>query len=99
MNKFLSYNEYLILRESEKSVTPEGSESYLVVGSKDDKSTWHLPVKHGKTPDHGLMGAAFAALHGGHRGNKYEGPGKQEAIRKLRALYKSEKMDWPGDKK
>ena len=87
------------INESEDSVTPEGSQSYLIVGDPKVKSTWHLPVKHGKTPDHNLMGAAFAALVGaGHRGNKYEGPGKQEAIRKLRALYASEKMPWPGDK-
>jgi len=42
------------------------------------------------------MGGAKAALTspGGHRGNKYEGPGKQEAIRKLKALYKSEGLAW-----
>jgi len=94
----MSYSEYRRLREAEESVTPEGSESYLVVGDPKVKSTWHLPVKHGKTPDHGLMGAAYAALHGGHRGNKYEGPHKQDAIRKLMALYKSEKMPWPGSR-
>jgi phage I-like protein len=56
----------------------------------------HLPVsdEDGK-PDHRLMGAAWAALHGGYRGNKYEGPGKEEAIRKLKALYKSEGMEPP----
>jgi len=32
----------------------------------------HLPYtdESGK-PDHNLMGAAWAALHGGYRGNKY----------------------------
>jgi hypothetical protein len=62
-----------------------------------DKSGDHLPYTgdDGK-PDHRLMGAAWAALHGGYRGNKYEGPNKAEAISKLTALYKSEGMDTPG---
>jgi hypothetical protein len=41
------------------------------------------------------MGAAWAALHGGYRGNKYQGPNKSAAIAKLTALYKSEGMDVP----
>lgn len=70
---------------------------YLVVEDPQQASTWHLRVKtpDGK-PDHGLMGAAWAALHEGYRGNRYEGPGKEEAIRKLKALYKDEGMDMPG---
>jgi hypothetical protein len=44
------------------------------------------------------MGAAWAALHGGYRGNEYEGPGKEEAVAKLTALYESEGMDLPGEK-
>jgi len=58
----------------------------------------HLPVtgEDGK-PDHYLMGAAWAALHGGYRGNKYEGADKDKAIAALKALYKSEGMDTPGD--
>src|SRR5215472_6368506 len=48
-------------------------------------------------PDHRLMGAAWAALHGGYRGNKYEGPGKAEAIDKLRKIYHSEGMTPPGE--
>src|ERR1039458_3299136 len=42
-----------------------------------------------------LMGAAWAALHGGYRGNKYAGKDKAGALTKLTALYKSEKMDTP----
>jgi hypothetical protein len=66
---------------------------YLV----SDKSGDHLPVtgEDGK-PDHRLMGAAWAALHGGYRGNEYKGPNKAEAISKLTAMYKAEKMDTPG---
>jgi len=41
------------------------------------------------------MGAAWAALHGGYRGNTYDGPGKQDAISKLRSLYEREKMPVP----
>ncbi len=68
---------------------------YLVT---DEKGNGHLPVsgEDGK-PDHHLMGAAFAALYKNYRGNSYEGPGKEEAKSKLKALYKSEGMDWPSE--
>jgi hypothetical protein len=69
---------------------------YLVVGDPEEPSTWHLRVRgpDGK-PDHGLMGAAHAALHEGFRGNRYEGPDKEQALAKLKALYAAEKMPWP----
>ena len=70
---------------------------FLAVESPDNPSTWHLQVKRNGKPDHGLMGGAWAALHGGYRGNKYEGPNKQEATSKLKALYKSEDMSVPGE--
>ena len=70
---------------------------YLVT-EKD--GTTHLPyTKDDGTPDHDLMGAAWAALHGGYRGKKYDGPDKAGAIRRLKALYKSEKMDLPDEGK
>ncbi len=47
-------------------------------------------------PNHRLiLGAAWAALHGGYRGSKYNGPDKAKALAKLKAVYKSEKMDTP----
>jgi len=55
----------------------------------------HLPVKRDGKPDHNLMGAAWAALHGGYRGNQYEGPDKSSAIAKLKKLYASEGMETP----
>jgi hypothetical protein len=69
---------------------------YLVT---EDDGTTHLPYtdESGK-PDHAHMGAAHAALHGGYRGNKYEGPKKQEAKDKLKALYASEKLDLLSEK-
>jgi hypothetical protein len=69
---------------------------YLVT---EDDGTTHLPYtdESGK-PDHAHMGAAHAALHGGYRGNKYEGPKKQEAKDKLKSLYESEKLDLPSEK-
>jgi phage I-like protein len=69
---------------------------YLIVGDAEKPGTWHLRVKgtDGK-PDHRLMGDAWAALHEGWRGNKYEGPDKEEAIRKLASLYKEEGMEPP----
>ena len=70
------------------------SKQYLVV---DEDGKGHLPVRD--SPDgplnHNLMGAAWAALHVGYRGNKYEGPGKEAAIEKLKALYRSEGMELP----
>ena len=69
---------------------------YLVVGDPDKSSTWHLQVKKDGKPDHTLMGAAWAALHEGYRGNKYEGPDKDKALAKLESLYKSEGMPTPG---
>ncbi|MCI0423901.1 MAG: hypothetical protein L0312_32605, partial [Acidobacteria bacterium] len=70
---------------------------YLVVEDLDKSSSWHLPVRKNGKPNHRLMGAAWAALHGGYRGNKYEGPDKAAALKKLKALYKSEKLDLPSE--
>jgi len=66
-------------------------EDFLVVEDPEKPSTWHLPVKVKGKLDRRLMGAAWAALMHprGYRGRKYEGPQKEEAIRKLKALYKS----------
>jgi hypothetical protein len=56
----------------------------------------HLPYTDASgKPNHRLMGAAWAALHGGYRGNKYEGKDKTAALGKLRGVYKSEKMELP----
>jgi hypothetical protein len=70
------------------------AKQYLVI---DEKGNGHLPVRDSADGplNHHLMGAAWAALHGGYRGNKYEGEGKAEAVAKLKALYKSEGMELP----
>ena len=81
---------------SNTKAAPNDPADYLIVGDKEKPSTWHLPVRRGGKPDHRLMGAAWAALHGGYRGNTYEGPGKEEAISKLRKLYDQEGMTVPG---
>ena len=71
--------------------------AFLVVEDSKAPSTWHLRVRDADgNLDHGLMGGAWASLHGGYRGNRYEGPQKQEAIAKLTRLYESEKMPIPG---
>lgn len=75
--------------------------AFLVVEDPQKVTTWHLPVKDAQgKPDRALMGAAHAALlsPGGHRGNKYEGPGKGAAIAKLRKMYEAEGMKFPGEK-
>jgi hypothetical protein len=71
---------------------------YLIVEDREKPTTWHLQVKRNGTPDHGLMGGAWAALHGGYRGNKYEGPQKGEALAKLKKMYDAEKIDQPETK-
>lgn len=75
------------------------SSHYLVVEDPAKPTTWHLRVKDasGKL-DHNLMGGAWAALHQGHRGNKYTGPNKAQAIAKLKKLYDSEGLAVPGQK-
>jgi len=56
----------------------------------------HLPyTDENGNISHRLMGAAWAALHGGYRGNKYEGPDKDKAIARLKRLYESEGMETP----
>jgi len=71
---------------------------YLVVEDRTKPSTWHLQVKRNGTPDHRLMGSAWAALHSGFRGNTYEGPQKREALAKLKRLYEHEQMPLPTEK-
>jgi hypothetical protein len=44
------------------------------------------------------MGAAWAALHGGYRGNKYTGPNTGGALTKLKRLYAQENMPLPSEK-
>lgn len=68
-------------------------DDYLVVEDEEKVSTFHLQVKRNGKPDRNLCGAAWAALHQGHRGNKYKGPDKQKAIKKLKSIY--EKEGWP----
>ena len=64
----------------------------------EEDGTQHLPTKKNDKLDHGLMGAAYAALTSNYRGQAYSGPGKEEALSKLKALYKSEGMDVPAEK-
>lgn len=83
----------------ESSSSPGTASDYLVVEDPEKPSSWHLRVKVGGKVNHILMGAAWAALHDGYRGNKYAGPQKEEAIKKLEALYADEKMSPPGKSK
>lgn len=91
-------SESAVMKTEEDGKHP--ASHYLVVEDPNLPSTWHLRVKdtNGKL-DHRLMGAAWAACHEGFRGNKYNGPNKQEAISKLRSMYKSEGMTPPGETK
>jgi hypothetical protein len=79
-----------------KFASVEKAVQYL---AHDKDGTGHLPyTKEDGKPDHRLMGAAWAALHGGYRGNKYEGPGKAKAVARLKELYSQEGMDLPSEK-
>ncbi len=72
---------------------------YLVVEDPEKPTTWHLRVRNAKGElDHTLMGGAWAALHGGYRGNKYQGPNKEQALAKLKRLYEQEGMSTPSEK-
>lgn len=89
----------LVVRSATKTINGDEFEpgDFLVVGDEKKPSTWHLPVKRMGKIDHRLMGAAKAALTVGYRGNKYQGEGAEEALKKLKALYKAEKMIWKSE--
>jgi hypothetical protein len=89
--------EEMQLSEATKTVDgkPRPAGDFLVVDDPEKPSTWHLPVKVNGEIDRRLMGAAWAALHKGSHGNKYEGPGKEQAIRDLRAMYRDEDIEMP----
>jgi hypothetical protein len=80
-------------RDSDK----EADKAIVFLVSKDGKK--HLPVSNadGKL-NHRMMGAAWAALHEGYRGQKYQGPDKQKAIKRLKQLYAREGKDTPSEK-
>lgn len=64
---------------------------FLVSGPDGD----HLPTERNGQIDHALLGAAWAALHEGYRGNRYAGPDKEEALAKLTAIYHQEGLPLP----
>ena len=74
----------------------DGKSGYLV--SDNGKGEPALPTKKDGALSRSLCGAAWAALHGGYRGNKYEGEGKAEAIKKLTGIYKRNGWDLPKEK-
>lgn len=87
---------YANVPEAKEAASKSGD--YLIAEDEAHPTTWHLQVKKDGKPDHTLMGAAWAALHGGYRGNKYEGPDKGKAIEKLKKLYEDEDMPVPAEK-
>lgn len=94
-----TFNEKLWAGYKEKLVDADGRDAdcFLVVEDPQKITTWHLPVysKAGGPLNHRLMGDAWAALHEGFQGNKYEGPQKSAAISKLKKLYAQEGLDLP----
>ena len=90
---------YSGMADSRRNILKERRQAsdYLIASDPEKSTTWHLPVRTNGKPDHRLMGAAWAALTVGYRGKKYKGPKPDEAMKKLRALYKSEGLDVPGE--
>lgn len=77
-------------KKADSKTEPSGkhpSSAYLVVGDPNKSSTWHLRVRdrNGKI-NRRLLGAAWAALTSNFRGQPYKGPGKRQALVKLRKL-------------
>ena len=87
--------------EENKAVTQKrGKESrtssqFLIVGDKEKPDTWNLPTHQGGKLSPRLLGAVHAALTVGYRGNKYEGEGKEGALKKLKRLYQKAGLKWP----
>lgn len=79
---------------AEASESEKAKGGYLVSDDTGD----HLPTETDGKVDHRLMGAAFAALTVGYRGQTYKGPNKAAALAKLKKLYKAEGMDLPSEK-
>lgn len=95
------------VEEEEEKAAPKKKEGdgehpashYLVVEDPDKPTTWHLRVRNVEGElDHGLMGAAHAALTVGYRGNRYQGPNAKKALARLKKLYEEEGMDLPSEK-
>ena len=84
-------------RKGVNSEAAKKAEDYLVVEDPEKSTTFHLQVMKAGKADKRLMGAAWAALHSGFRGNKYEGPGKAAAITKLKKMYADMDMDTPAE--
>lgn len=81
------------MQERGQAMVDAINESHYLVNKKvNGKMEHHLPVGDAKH-----MGMAWAALHGGFRGNKYEGGDKAEAISKLKALYKKRGLEVPNE--
>lgn len=96
MGKSAKARDAITKKEGDQSCT---ADCYLVVEDEFKPDTWHLRVKdEDGTPNHNLMGAAWASLHGGYRGQKYEGPDKDKAVAKLKKLYEAEDMPLPSEK-
>ena len=77
------------------TVWPHGR--FLVV---DETGQGHLPVRdEDGTTNHHLIGAAHAALCNpeGFRGHPYAGPKHREAVARLKEVYASQGMTWPGE--
>lgn len=72
---------------------------YLYVGDPNKPSTWALPYKDCEgNLDWRRIGAAYAALTVGFRGNKYSGPNKEELLRKVKKLYEEHGKPLPSER-
>jgi len=72
---------------------------FLVYGDKADPQTWHLVVREKGKPNHIWMRNAWAALHEGHKGMRYEGPLRELARKRLRKLFEAERIAVPDERR
>ena len=86
---FFGEDESLKVLTQKRGKESRPASQFLVVGDKDKPDTWNLPTHQGGKLSPRLLGAAHAALTVGYRGQKYSGPGKEEAILKLKRLATS----------
>lgn len=82
---------------STEAAASKNASDFLVVEDPEKPSSYHLQVMKDGEPDRRLMGAAWAALHGGYRGSKYAGPNKTQAIAKLKKMYADMNIATPAE--
>lgn len=75
-----------------------GHGDFLVVEDVNRPSTWRLRVSTNGVPSERLMRQQYAYLTKGFAGRKYTGPQKEQAMSKLRSMFRQMNRQLPGAK-